>query len=440
MIRTAQLVAVLAVVSIFSGCGPMTGTDGGTDGGGTDAGMMSGDAGPQKITGSAEAIIVQNGRFVIGGTSFKAMNDDDFQLVRLSADGGLDSTFGTNGKATLTWPTFIDPVVADAGFIIEQKTDQVFALTLQGDKILAAGTAQSQGGRSGFFAVARFSADGVLDTTFGTAGKTELRQNLGSLAQAVAIRSDGKIYLAGFSARGLAGDPNATDFGLVRLSADGVVDSTFGGATGVQSDFGKNEDARGIAFDGNKVLVGGGDDFAVARYNDDGSLDMSFGVLGVAKSADGVANTFTRLSDGSILLSGARRTSANSTFTIKLVRYTASGQLDGTFGTGGVAEIPYNEQQNAVLALAVLSDGRVAAFLQAALTVNATRFSATGALDTGFGTGGLTELPTSLNILVAGAIPASANHGVLVGNQFFFASTDAVSTNAPLVVFTSTTF
>jgi uncharacterized delta-60 repeat protein len=441
MMRTNStlLVAAFAVVAVCSGCGPMMGTDGGTDAG-RDAGMMGTDAGPQKITGTAEAVIVQNGRFVIAGADLKAPTDSDMQLVRVQADGGLDTTFGTNGKVTLTWPTFIDPIVADAGFTIEQKTDVAYAVALQGDKLLAAGTAQSQGGRSGFFGLARFSADGVLDTTFGTGGKTEVRQNFGSLGQAIGLRSDGKIYVAGFSARGQAGDPNATDFGLVRFSADGQLDTAFGGATGVQGDFGKNEDARGIAFDGNKVLVGGGDDFAVARYNDDGSLDMSFGTLGVAKSADGIANTFRRLSDGSLLLAGSRRTSANPDFVIKLVRYTPGGQLDATFGTGGVAEIPYDQQQNAVLALELLSDGRIVAFLQGALVVNATRLSATGALDTSFGTGGTLRLPTDLNILVAGAIPASANHGVLVGNQFFFASTDAVSNNGPFVVFTSTTF
>ncbi len=430
------------VLSTFA-CSPMmTPTDGGAGGGsagGSAGGGSSGtDAGSQKVTGSADAVLVQGGSFIVGGTDFKANNDDDFQLVRFLADGGLDTSFGTAGKVTLSWPVFIDPLVADAGFVIEQKTEQVFALAQQGSKLLAAGAVQSQGGRSGFMGVARFSADGVLDTTFGTGGKAQVRQDLGSAAQAIALRSDGKIYLGGFSTRGVAGDPNAIDFGLARFSADGVVDPTFRGMNGVKGDFGKNEDVRGIAFDGNKVLVGGGDDFAVARYNDDGTLDTTFGTNGVAKSADGIANTFRQLSDGTLLLSGIKRTSATPTFAIKLVRYTAAGQLDATFGTGGVAELAYDQQQNAVLSLEVMGDGRLVAYLQGALSVNVTRLSSAGVLETAFGTNGLRAVPVSLNILVAGAIPASANHGAIVGSEFFFAHTDAVSRNGPFVVFTST--
>jgi uncharacterized delta-60 repeat protein len=428
---------ILLFVSLLCACGPvMTTPDaGGTSDAGTgnDAGSMS-----AKATGTGEAIVHLNGTFVIGGTDVKPGQDFDFQLVRLFADGGIDRSFGTNGKVTTSWPTFIDPIVADAGFVIEQKTDQVFALAVQGSKLLAAGTVQSQGGRSGFFGVARYSADGVLDTTFGTAGRTQTRQGFGSLAQTIAIRSDGKIYLAGASQRDVAGSPNAVDFGIVRLSAEGAFDTGFGGAQGVMGDFGKNEDARGIAFDGNRVLVGGGDDFVVARYNDDGSLDMSFGTNGVATSTGGLANTFRALSDGTLLLSGSRRTSATPTFVIKLVRYTAAGQLDASFGTAGVLEVQYDSQQNAILSLEVMSDGRFVAQLQGLLGLSATRFSSAGALDTTFGMNGLRPLPVELNILGAGAIPASANHGVIVGDQLYLAHTDLVSRNGPFVVFTST--
>lgn len=430
---------LVSCVLLATACEPMMpAADGGTASDGGSGGGSSGvDAGPGKVTGTGDALLHQNGRFVVGGTDVKAGNDDDFQLVRFFADGGLDPSFGTSGKVTLSWPTFIDPVVADAGFVVEQKTDQVQALALQGTKLLAAGTAQSQGGRSGFTAVARFSADGVLDSTFGTGGKSEVRQGLGSMAQTIALRSDGLIYLAGFSTRDVAGAPNATDFGVVRFTADGQLDPSFGGATGVVGDFGKNEDVRGLAFEGTKVIVGGGDDFAVARYNDDGSLDQTFGTNGVAKSPDGFATTFVRLSSGALLLAGSKRTSPTPTFAIKVVRYTAMGQLDRTFGTAGVAEFPFDEQQNAVLSLEPLGDGRLMAFLQGALSVNATRLSGTGNVDSSFGTNGLLALPVSLNILVAGAIPASGNHGAVVGNQYFFAHTDAVSRNGPFVVFTA---
>lgn len=412
---------------------PMMPADGGTS---PDAGGAS-DAGPQKITGSAEALLHVDGRFVIGGTDLKPNQDNDFQVVRVLADGGLDPSFGTNGKVTTSWPVYVDPIVADAGFVIEQKTDLVFALAAQGTKVLAAGTVQSQGGRSGFFGVARYSADGVLDTSFGTQGRVQVRQDLGSLAHAIAVRSDGKIYVAGASQRDVSGSPNAVDFGLVRLSADGALDTTFGGAEGVMRDFGKNEYARGIVFDGSKVVVGGGDDFTVARFNDDGTLDLTFGTNGVAKSPEGVANTFRALPDGTLLLSGSRRTSATPDFVIKLVRFTAAGQLDPTFGTAGVVELPFDNQQNGTLALDVMGDGRLVAAVQGIVSVSAMRLSTSGALDTAFGTNGLRPLPVPLNVLIAAAIPASPNHGMIVGDRFYFTHTDLVARNGPCVVFTS---
>lgn len=414
---------LLLLLVAVTACGPMSsGADSGTM---PDAGRDAGST-PMRLTGTGNAIAPQNGKFLVAGADLKPSNDSDFQLVRFLADGQLDTSFGTNGKTTLSWPTYIDPVVADAGFVIEQKTDTAYAVQLQGDKIVVAGTVQSQGDMSGAFGMARYSADGVLDTTFGTGGRAQTKIGFGGPAHAMAIRSDGKIYAAGFITRGMPGT-NGANFGIARFSADGAFDATFGGAMGVEGDFGKNEDARGIAFQGLKVVVGGGDDFIVARYEDTGALDVTFGTAGIATSAGGFANNFIALPSGELLLSGSRRNGAATSWAIKLVRYTAQGQLDTTFGTGGVVEAPFDTQQTSTLVLGRMNDGRIVIAMQGLpLVVSVARFSAAGVVETTFGTAGLRGLDVPLPIL-AGMFPPSANQGVIVDDRLVLTATDTAT-------------
>jgi uncharacterized delta-60 repeat protein len=402
------------------GCDPGTGPSDA----GVDAGGQGGDAGPRRLNGAGQAVVPQNGRFVVAGAVSAPGGDWDLLVARYDADGGLDPTFGDGGAVITQFGTYIDPVVLDAGFLIEQKAEAAFAVTLQGTKVLVAGTAQSQGLISGAYALARYSADGQPDPTFGVDGRALVRLGLGGPAHALAVRSDGKVYVGGF-VRKLVG----TDLGLARFSADGVIDPGFGSATGVTADFGKNEDVRGLGFQGLKVLAGGGDDFAVARFNDDGSLDSTFGVAGVAKSEGGTAHNFRVLSDGRLLLSGTRRLSTTDpSWVVKLVRYTAAGALDPSFGTGGVLETALDGHQVSTTALEVLSDGRIVT-QQVALTSGGNviaavaRFTGTGAVDTTFGTGGVLSLDVFLTIIPE-TYPLSANRSVVVGDRLYFTDVD----------------
>ncbi len=386
--------------------------------------------------------MAQGSKFVVVGVRFApgSGTESDFLLTRFTADGGVDTTFGTSGVTTTTFPSYTNPIAADAGFVIEQKGDSAYAAVLQGTKILVGGTSESQGDLSGAYAVARYSADGVLDTTFGTGGKATVRiGSVGGPAHSLAIRSDGKIYAAGLLGTGNPGT-NGANFGIARFSADGVLDATFNGGQGVNADFGKNEDARGIAFQGLKVLVGGGDDFAVARYNDDGTLDATFGTAGVAKSAGGFANNFRVLTGGALLLSGSRRLpGVDQPWVLKLVRYTSDGLPDATFGTAGVLEAPLDNHQISTLGLEVASDGKlltmnVAGFGTTMGVYGAiSRFTAAGAVDATYGTAGVRSLDTFLPLLL-GQFPPSPNQALLVGDRLFYAG---VETGASRVLFTS---
>jgi uncharacterized delta-60 repeat protein len=224
---------------------------------------------------TARGVAVQSdGRIVAAGHTFNDSTGIDFALVRYNADGTLDTTFGTSGKVTTNTS-------------ISNGEDIAYAVAIQSNgRIVAAGYAFNTA-TSGDFVLARYNSDGTLDTTFGTGGKAITNFNIfGSFdqAHAVAIQTDGKIVAAGLS---------SSDFALARYNEDGTLDATFGTGGKVTTNISPiNADdaihAVTIQADGRVVAAGyanngatGSDpDFALARYNADGTLDTSFGTAG----------------------------------------------------------------------------------------------------------------------------------------------------------------
>src|SRR5262249_46684391 len=153
-------------------------------------------------------------------------------------------------------------------------------VTIDGNgKIVVAGTSTSAATYNDF-AVVRYNPDGSLDTTFNGTGK--VTTDIGSsddVARSVAIDGNGKIVVAGYSNVG-----GTYDFALVRYNADGSLDTTLGGTGMLTTAIGSLDDsANGVAIDGNgKIIVAGSsydgskNDIAVVRYNADGSLDTTF--------------------------------------------------------------------------------------------------------------------------------------------------------------------
>src|SRR6185503_16425796 len=167
----------------------------------------------------------------------------------------------------------------------------------------------------------------------------------------VALQSDGKVLVAGFTVTG-----RGTDFAVVRYNANGTLDTSFGGGDGIAI----TAVGAGIATDqalhlavqsdGKIVLVGStqsvgvppsatGQDTALVRYNGDGSLDTTFGAGGIVITpvAPGTGTDAGRAvlaqPDGGILVAGSAFFSATGD-DFALVRYTATGALDTTFGGG----------------------------------------------------------------------------------------------------------
>ena len=148
-------------------------------------------------------------------------------------------------------------------------------------KIVVAGR---YGNNRSDFALARYNTDGSLDTSFDGDGKlTTVFVGNGDEVSAVAIQTDGKIVVAGY---GIAVRAVCADFTVVRYNSDGSLDTSFDSDGVVTTDFNSGSDgAFGMALqaDGKIVVAGtaepiqnGDNDFAVARYNTDGSLDTSF--------------------------------------------------------------------------------------------------------------------------------------------------------------------
>lgn len=257
------------------------------------------------------SVVQSDGKLVVGAT---LNNGTSVQmgLVRFNEDGSLDEAFGPSGTRRTSFESTVDL----AGLVIQDD-----------GKLVVAGTQYSDPRR---VVVARFLPDGRLDPSFDGDGMATV--NLGweattaAYATGVALAGDKVIVLANGNAGIL----------LLRFTADGTLDPSFNG-NGVRAiDFGTVASTRGqaiVAADG-KITIAGSmqNDYLVARFDDAGSFDTSFGSVGWRNLAMGIpygeAAGLVLQADGKILLSGKPD---------KLVRLTSSGELDPSFGVGGVA-------------------------------------------------------------------------------------------------------
>jgi uncharacterized delta-60 repeat protein/uncharacterized repeat protein (TIGR01451 family) len=264
----------------------------------------------------ANAVAIQSdGKIVAAGTSMVG-GESVFALARYDTGGILDATFNPAGSLPGTVTTDVSD--SDVGNGVAIQSD---------GKIVVAGTS-TVGGES-VFALARYDTGGILDATFNPAGSlpgTVMTDVSGSgggdRAHAVAIQSDGKIVVVGAS---FVGSPD--DFALARYDTGGTLDATFNPAGSLPgtvttdvsgTDGGDEANAVAIQSDGKIVAAGGASsgnfDFAVARYDADGTLDTAFGSFGptpgfVVMDFSGVANddeanAVTIQSDGKIVAAG----------------------------------------------------------------------------------------------------------------------------------------
>ena len=300
-------------------------------------------------------VLQENGKIVVAGSSL--MGGFNFAVARYNTDGSLDISFNPTGGLPGTRTTNFGG------------TDQGFAVALQKDgKIVVAGISVVEEGVDADFALARYNTDGSLDDTFGIGGKvtTSFSGDLDG-ATAVTIQKDGKIVAAGVA--------NVNDFAVVRYNTDGSLDASFGIGGKVTTFLTGTDDAIfaiALQKDGKIVATGVADgDFAVARYNTNGSLDATFNPTGslpgtVITDFGGSmdqANTISIQKDGKIVVAGQSNTGAGSDDNFAVARYNTDGSLDTTFNPTGslpgtiVTEFTTADDQG--FAVALQKDGKI---------------------------------------------------------------------------------
>lgn len=375
----------------------------------------------------ANAVAIQpDGKIVVGGSSFSSSKTvEDFIVARYNANGALDKRFGNNGKITVDFFRNVDTInalaiqpdgkIVVAGFAQlagTGGTPRVFALArytsdgrpdagfgnggtlttsfggtfasasaimVQPDgKIVVAGTADfnPRVPNSGLdFALARYLANGALDASFGDAGKM-VYDFFGSFDQANAavLQADGKIIVVGSASY----DSFNRDIGfaLTRVNADGSTDFSFGSGGKQITDFfdaGAKANAIVLQQDGKFVVAGTASntatrpvatDFALARYNSNGSLDQSFGIGGetsvpFADSATEQANALLIAPDGKIIVAGTAFKTFATPPDFAIRRYNSDGSIDKNFGVDGAMTTDFALGTDNGQAVAIQADGNV---------------------------------------------------------------------------------
>jgi uncharacterized delta-60 repeat protein len=360
-------------------------------------------------------VLQPDGKILATGRTFISGNDD-FAVARYNSNGTLDTSFGTGGKVT-----------TDIG----SGDDSGQAIALQPDgKILVGGTGFNFGDKD--FALARYNSNGVLDTSFGTGGKTTTYFGLGTdEITGIVVQPDGKILTSGSA--GINGD----DFALARYNSDGTLDTSFGTGGTVTKDFGFGEDdiydvllqSDGKILVAGSARINGDDDFALARYNSNGTLDTSFGTGGTV-TTDFFGFNDSGLSvvlqaDGKILVAGDAKTSTSSDFAV--ARYNSNGTLDTSFGIGGKVTTDFFGFDDNAATVLLQSNGKIlaAGTIQTAVDSDfgLVRYNSDGSLDTSFGNNGKVVTNVGSGDVVADAA-LQADGRLLVVGRSLTGSTD----------------
>jgi len=326
----------------------------------------------------ASSVTLQpDGKIVVAGTT-----SGDFSLARYNTDGTLDTSFGSAGKIT-----------TDFG-----GDDRSWSSTLQSDgKILVSGISFGEGG-IGTDVLARYNADGSLDTSFDNDGKVSLSSGGYSIGNSVFAQENGKILLAGGST-------------LARYNTNGSLDTSFDGDGMLTYNLGGIGSIL-VQADGKIVVAGSTSNstgFTLARYNTDGSADSSFdgdGKVTTLLPGGGAGNSVTIQSDGKILVAGFDHANGGTGNNFALARYNANGSLDTTFDGDGIVTTDFSYSalstmtHDAAWSVKVQADGKIVVVGTSLLQANGfdvVRYNSDGTLDNSFGSARYNTLNNTLS-------------------------------------------
>jgi uncharacterized delta-60 repeat protein len=350
----------------------------------------------------ARAVLVQpDGRIVVAGLGTAARR---FCVLRLRANGSLDTTFGTRGKRTINFGG------DDEG---------AFGAALQPDgKIVLVGDSDFR------VAVARLNPNGSLDNTFSGDGKVLFSWGAISRATAVLVLPNGKLVIGGFSG------PEGGNVQLARLNPNGALDTTFGTGGKAAVDFGGDDFGAALARQANgRILIAGRSTLAgaiVARLLAGGGLDASFGAAGKLSVGPGSLSAVMVQPDRKILVAG----NASGPATMTVTRLNTNGTPDMTFDGDGTATIDFGNLADAGNDAVLQPDGRivVAGYTQATNSPPAVaRLNGDGSPDATFG-GGDGKVTIDFGVATfMNAAALQANGRILVAGEYSGANDFAIA-------------
>lgn len=392
--------------------------------------------GPDQAVSQAELtslILQRDQKILAAGYAYSNLqNNSDFALERYDTGGLPDPTFGNNGQVTTDFGSYYDQI----NVVAQQRDGKIVAAGIAGDE----DTAYMKQ-----FGLIRYNVDGSIDTSFGSHGIV-----LGSTSQDVVSISDlvilktGKILVAGYTGN----DEEPTSFLLARYNADGSIDTSFGENGFVITSFPDSGSAcaRAILVQSTgKIVVAGSvtnsgeditsTDIALARYTSAGELDSSFGVNGLLTTDInywdyGLSAGLQR--DGKIVIAGLTNDIGNND--ILLVRYSPDGALDSTFGTDGVVTTDFNGSNDEAQKMTIQADSQIVIVgdthnSSGESIFAAAKYNQDGSLDTTFGDGGKfsydfneTERESANGVAIQkdGAIVIGGTSLVSRGNTLFY--------------------
>ncbi|HQY47984.1 MAG TPA: Ig-like domain repeat protein, partial [Usitatibacteraceae bacterium] len=326
------------------------------------------------------------GRIVAAGTANAATLD--FGVARWNADGTLDTAFGCASP----------PCTGRTTVPILTRTDSAHALLVQPDgRIVVAGGAVDGSTGQNPTAIARLNADGTPDTAFGCSSPPCLGRNVidypgsvASTANAVARQPDGKLVVAGSSRPG-----SYLDFAVARFQSNGTLDPDFGCAT--------------------PGTCSGRAQFDMAGFDDE-------------------AFAVAVLPDGRILVAGEAGAVADHYYDFAVIRLDANGTVDNTFGTAGRAFVDFGSvwpdtlYRDTAYAMHVQPDGAIVLAGRSQLSSGGAnrlvvaRLLADGSPDAGFGTAGKVIVATP-DDAQARAVVGLADGRLLVAGHYLNGAT-----------------
>jgi uncharacterized delta-60 repeat protein len=348
----------------------------------------------QGLSARHNSVVVQpDGKILAAGNSLNISNfTNDFAIVRYNPDGTLDTSFGTGGRR-----------YADVG----GRNDIMPTLLLQPDgKIVLVGVSKNELDRN-ITSIFRFNADGTSDTNFGTGGVAlgsfTTSGTRGDTPSDALLQPDGKLVVAGAW--------HGTAFCVARFNANGAVDSNFGtggnlcattapAGTGLMNSLALQPDGKLVVSAKFATSFTAPFDFIVFRFNADGTQDTSFDGDGYAitdfNAGYDDALSVHVLPDGKILAAGRVGQSTGTVYNFGLARYTATGALDASFdGDGKATAFPENTAGSEDYSSVLLASGKIVVGRyrkQASPGISTegqiARFNPDGSVDASFGAGG----------------------------------------------------